>query len=217
MNDLAYTPQTFGQAVLTRLGFTPTTLSVSDMLAWENIEGGHWSNSAKFNPLNTTLKYNGSSNAIDTGGGAWVQSYKSWSDGLNATVKTLQESQYSTIVEALHYGDQNFGEVVSATSWGTGMFSVNVKPKQPVVSTLSAPDLSLYKGLSVKNGVYHIAYSASLGADMANLGWVDQNSSISAVKTFNTSSVDNAARWGANSAKYLEWINRVLPDYYGTK
>jgi len=204
-----YTPQTFAQALLGKLGFTPTNLSVADLMSWEAAEGGNWYNDATFNPLNTTQPLGGS-HAINNVG---VQAFKSWADGLNATVKTLENGRYATILEALQYGDQNFGQIVAASPWGTAFFSVNVKPKLPVATTAADIDLSKYPGLSCVKGVYHITYSASTGAKMAN--FVGQNSVISVVAEWNQQSDYQAQRFGVGTTGYLNWVEATLPSIYG--
>jgi len=205
-----YTQQTFAQAILTRLGYPITRLNVSDIMSWENAEGGNWGNDARFNPLNTTQGMAGSKSINSVG----VQAYTSWQQGLNATLKTLQNGHYSTILEALAGGgSQDFGTIVANSPWGTSQFSVNINPMVPVGETTSTLDISQYPGLSVSHGVYHITYSASVGAKMAN--FTEQNSAISAIKTWNQNSKDQAAKLGTGSSAYLSWVEMSLPDIYG--
>jgi hypothetical protein len=210
-----YTPQTFAQALLTKLGYTPTKLSVSDVMSWEAAEGGNWGNSAKYNPLNSCQPMPSSIGVIQSAPGSslYVQAYKSWSDGLTATAKNLQNGRYSTILEALQYGDQNFGSIVAASPWGTGTFSVNVQPKLPVTASATAPDISKYPGMTVKNGVYHITYSASTGAKMAN--FMGDPSAISAIATWNSDSVMEAKRYGVGTQGYYAWLDVTLSAIFG--
>ena len=89
---------------------TPTTLHCWE--AWEDVEGG----SASFNPFNTTLKLDYSTDYNDAG----VQNYPSEAMGLHATVLTLQESHYAGVLLALREQDAiRFGEAVDASPWGT--------------------------------------------------------------------------------------------------
>src|ERR1035437_4218913 len=171
MND--YTPQSFAQALLTKLGYPITKLNVADIMSWENAEGGHWNNSAHFNPLNTTQSMPDSSSMNSVG----VKAYKSWDDGIAATVKTLKNGYYATILEDLKAGgNQNFGETVASTPWGTGHFTVNISPKLPVGAIASKINLVDYPGLTLNNGVYQISYSPSIGSQIATvLGIADQN------------------------------------------
>jgi hypothetical protein len=208
MND--YTPQTFAQAILTRLGYPVTKLNVSDIMSWEAAEGGHWNNDAKYNPLNTTQVMPGDSTINSVG----VKAYTSWSQGINATLKTLNNGRYGLILEALRNGGtQDFGTTVAGTSWGTSAFNVSVHPKGIVGVTASTIDITQYPGLSVHNGVYHITYSASTGAKMAN--FMGQNSAISAIETWNNSSKVEAKKHGVGSSTYIGWVEQTLPDIYG--
>lgn len=107
------TPQWFARQVLKGLGLPVTTANVNWLTAWESREGGHWENTAQYNPLNTTLAMPGSS----TMNGVGVRVYTSWQQGIEATVKTLAESRYSDIRSALHTGsislDQHFNSLMA--------------------------------------------------------------------------------------------------------
>lgn len=61
------------------------------LVGWAAAEGGHWHNSAWFNPLNTTIHEPGSHVMGGGGGGAaaGVQAYSSWTEGLKATYDSL--------------------------------------------------------------------------------------------------------------------------------
>ena len=131
----SYTPQTFAEAILTRMGAPITKLNVADMMSWENAEGGAWGGGAAFNPLNTTRAGYASTNFNSAG----VQSYRNWGDGINATLDTLNLPAYKTVAEALiNGGTQDFGATVAASPWGTAQFSVNIQPHLPVVEIASA-------------------------------------------------------------------------------
>jgi hypothetical protein len=126
-----YTPQTFAEALLTAIGAPVTKMTVADIMSWETAEGGHWANSAKYNPLNTTWQLNGSSPMKNNSAG--VQSFKSWNDGITATVKTLTNGHYQQIIEELQRGGSlEFGQVVSNSPWGTNYFAITTQPKLPV-------------------------------------------------------------------------------------
>ncbi len=94
-------------AALSSLGFATTTDNIFAFAAWEEAEGGNgWrpGNVNRYNVLNTTLQYDNSiseppnlcSNVPLTTPGCATQSYNSASDGLYATVTTLNEPQYAT-------------------------------------------------------------------------------------------------------------------------
>lgn len=91
------TQEQWARALLARLGYKATTAAVTAVLAWMRAEGGNWNNSARYNPLNTTQRMSGSSSMNSVG----VQAYRSWDQGLDATVKTLKNGYYGPILHAL--------------------------------------------------------------------------------------------------------------------
>jgi len=116
---------------------------------------------------------------------------------------------------------------VGNSPWGTETFTVTGQPIKnltdpsnnlapgPSLTDTTPPTLSDYPGLFVNSdGVYQVKYSASIGADIANL--YGQNSSISAIKMFNDASKSQAAALGTGD-KYIEWVNENLPAVYGPK
>jgi hypothetical protein len=115
------TPTDFAHALLNALPEPVTSSNVSAIVAWEAAEGGHWHNSAKFNPLNTTLPLDGSSSINSVG----VQAYSSWNVGVTATVDTLHNGNYPGILSALHAGTSavNVANAVAASPWGTAPFT----------------------------------------------------------------------------------------------
>jgi hypothetical protein len=110
-------PQDFAVALLRALG-DPVSLSNTEaIVAWCSREGGGWNNVAHFNPLNTSMRMPGSHSINGDG----VQSYISWSQGIVATVATLNSGAYRGILAALSAGS-SIGAVegaVEASSWGT--------------------------------------------------------------------------------------------------
>jgi hypothetical protein len=111
------TPPDFAVALLRTLGDPMTLQNIGAIVAWCTREGGAWNSPARFNPLNTSLKMPGS-HAINGDG---VQSYTSWSQGLTATVATLNSGAYRGILAALSAGS-SVGAVegaVGASPWGT--------------------------------------------------------------------------------------------------
>ena len=99
---------------------TPTNLLA--VVAWEMAEGGHWSNTARYNPLNTTMPEPGATAMNSVG----VKVYASWSQGFIATIATLYNGNYSSIIAALKAGDnaQAVADAVAASPWGTNAFTV---------------------------------------------------------------------------------------------
>ena len=117
----------WAKALITKLGGSATEANTSAVISWMAQEGGHWNNSAGYNPLNTTREMPGAK-LMDGGPGRahGVKHYTSWQQGLEATVKTLtekaQERGYDKIVNSIISGkDQNrIMDAVYASKWGTG-------------------------------------------------------------------------------------------------
>ena len=117
------TQVTWAQALVKSVGAPVTADNVAAIVAWEMAEGGHWYNTAYYNPLNTTQSMPGATVFNSVG----VKAYTSWAQGLRATVITLNNGLYGGILAALHSGnDANaVAGAVAASPWGTGSFSVN--------------------------------------------------------------------------------------------
>jgi len=113
---------TWAQAFVKRLGMPMTADNVAAVVAWEMAEGGHWYNTAYFNPLNTTQSMPGATVFNSVG----VKAYKSWAQGLEATVITINNGYYGGILSALNAGNdgQAVAAAVAASPWGTGLFDV---------------------------------------------------------------------------------------------
>lgn len=118
------TPQTFAEAVLSQLGLPQTPSNIQAMVAWQKKEGGNWQNTARYNPLNTTLRLPGST-VMSGGNSAGVQSYTSWDQGVQATAETLRLPNYSGIRQALAQsaGCGALSQAVANSPWGTGSFA----------------------------------------------------------------------------------------------
>jgi hypothetical protein len=111
-------PQQFAQAVLQGLGIHPTTANVKALVGWQKAEGGHWNNKARYNPLNTTQPEPGAGN---TGSQGNIKVYKSWDQGVKATVTTLKNGLYGGIIQALKSGNPNsVASAIGSSPWGTG-------------------------------------------------------------------------------------------------
>lgn len=115
-------PATWAGALLAALHDPDTGENDQAVMAWERAEGGNWQNNAQFNPLNTTQREPGSTPINSVG----VQAYTSWDEGLRATVQTLENGRYGSVLAALAAGDcaPCVADAVGASSWGTGRFSV---------------------------------------------------------------------------------------------
>lgn len=116
------TQVTWAQSLLSSLGMPQTRDNMAAVVAWEMAEGGHWYNTAHYNPLNTSQPMPGAS-TFNTDG---VKAYTSWEMGLKATVITLRNGLYDGVLAALRAGSngQAVAEAVAASPWGTHYFSV---------------------------------------------------------------------------------------------
>lgn len=112
-----YTPNEWANAVLRRLKIKATRANTRALVGWSKAEGGHWNNTAKYNPLNTTQNMPGSG---DTGTQGNISVYRDWNQGVDATVKTLNNGMYGGILNALKGNDPvAVGRAVQASPWGT--------------------------------------------------------------------------------------------------
>lgn len=116
------TQVSWAQAFLKSLNMRLTVDNVAAIVAWEMAEGGHWYNTAYYNPLNTTQPMPGAAVFNSVG----VKAYRSWSQGLQATIITINNGYYGGILAALRAGDdgQAVAAAVAASPWGTGPFAV---------------------------------------------------------------------------------------------
>jgi hypothetical protein len=108
----------FANALLTAMSDPTSAANVSSIVAWEVAEGGNWNNSAKFNPLNTTMPESGSSNIASAEG--HIQAYSSWESGVTATAATINNGNYPNIVMHLKAGTGLLtGCAADFAKWGT--------------------------------------------------------------------------------------------------
>jgi murein DD-endopeptidase MepM/ murein hydrolase activator NlpD len=113
----------FATSLLAGLGAPLTEGNVKALTTWMRFEGGHWKNSASYNPLNTTLTVPGSKSMNSVG----VKAYANWNEGLQATISTLTGAKadargYTAIVDALRSGtDPNSVlNAVNNSAWLSG-------------------------------------------------------------------------------------------------
>ena len=120
MAGVTVTPQSWAQSLLAGLGAPQTPANVQAVVGWENAEGGHWANSATYNPLNTT-QVPTSGSYSNTGSQGNIKAYSSWSQGLQATIATLRNGNYPGILAALKAGNNPaaVGSAIGASPWGT--------------------------------------------------------------------------------------------------
>jgi murein DD-endopeptidase MepM/ murein hydrolase activator NlpD len=102
---------------LNRLGAPTSEANINAMTTWMRYEGGHWKNSAHYNPLNTTQPEDGATSMNRVG----VKAYKNWEQGLEATVTTIRNGKYANILSALMQGtdSQTVLSAVNKSPWGT--------------------------------------------------------------------------------------------------
>lgn len=117
------TPTQWAQQLATGLGIkNPSGDAIDALTAWMRHEGGHWKNSASFNPLNTTFKKPGSESMNSVG----VQAYDNWQIGLQATIDTLtgknaEKRGYAAIISAIRSGDKDaIFKAINNSAWRTG-------------------------------------------------------------------------------------------------
>ena len=160
-----FTQTDFAKAVLFGLGAAPSKQSINNLLMWQRMEGGNWNNTARFNPLNTSLQLPGSVNynsLLDPSnskyvapGKSGVQAYTSWDQGLKATISTLtgakaDERGYTAIVDALKSGasQDQFLKLLQASSWDAGRYkgakSSSVGGTTATTTTAATSSLSPY-------------------------------------------------------------------------
>lgn len=117
------TPKDFAVAVIRTMGFPETDNNIDALVAWQGAEGGHFANSAYFNPLNTSQKMPGSTffNYFDAAKTMGVQRYTDWQQGLDATIKTLNNGRYGSIIASFMASAPVLDTLhaIGNTAWGT--------------------------------------------------------------------------------------------------
>ena len=110
--------QKFARDLLNEINAPVTSENLKAMTTWMAYEGGHWKNSATYNPLNTTLETSASTGSMNSVG---VQKYSSYAGGLSATAQTLNMDYYANVRKALYEGNdaKKVLNEVSVSPWGT--------------------------------------------------------------------------------------------------
>lgn len=150
------TRKQWASALLGRLGIPESHGAITALVGWQRAEGGNWNNDARYNPLNTTQPMKGAGN---TGTQGNIKVYKSWDQGLQATVKTLRNGRYGGILKALKAGNPGaVGQAIENSPWGTGGLAAQVigrtkvggggaaSPLLQAAATDSAPTTSTRSG-----------------------------------------------------------------------
>lgn len=103
----------FYRAILEGIGAPVTNNNMAYLYAWRQAEGGK----AAFNPFNTTQKAEGATNYNSVG----VKNYTSAEQGVAATVKTITNGKYESIINSLKMDKppMETAEALVASPWGT--------------------------------------------------------------------------------------------------
>jgi hypothetical protein len=185
-----YNPVDFADAFLNEIAEPVTADNVEAVVAWEMAEGGNWENTAKFNPLDTTYQYDGSTyfnGTYPVSQPPDVQAFKNWDDGVYATALTLTENfsyagdyGYGAILSALQAGNdaENVANAVDNSQWGTtnstAYLGVTYNPPTPSWESpcIGTPSVFVDPGNGLTNywytsGSWYSAPVAASGVDSA--------------------------------------------------
>lgn len=129
--------------LLTRLGnASPSGETVVFVVAWTQAEDRSDEAFGRFNPLNTTQPMDGDWIVNSHG----VRGYRSYEDGMQATVATLQEERYRDVLVALVTNNPEAAiDALAASPWGTHanvvleVYHEALATYQPVTQAPSAP------------------------------------------------------------------------------
>lgn len=108
-------------ALLREMKLPVTPDNIRFINAWQQAEGTR----ASFNPLATTMRWNGATTFNSVG----VRNYASYEDGIKATAATLRLGYYTTLVSAMRSGKSAVSiasNIDALKTWGTGRGVLNV-------------------------------------------------------------------------------------------
>jgi len=156
--------------LLQKMGAPVNDSSINALTTWMRHEGGHWKNSANYNPLNTTLDMSNNESMNSVG----VKRYKSWEEGYAATIGTLTgknagDRGYTAIVDALKSGastDVILG-AINNSAWMTGKTGQNAYKFQgggsPSVATLSSSSgMTISPSITINVSVQKASYAEAM-------------------------------------------------------
>lgn len=114
---MSITRQSWARDLLKRLGYPVTANNMTSVLAWEYAEGGHFLNSARWNPLNTTMAH-ATYGSINSAG---VATYPNYETGMRETIATIKLPYYSDIRAHLKRSASptSTAAAIAASPWGT--------------------------------------------------------------------------------------------------
>jgi hypothetical protein len=156
--------------LLQKMGAPVNDASINALTTWMRHEGGHWKNSANYNPLNTTLDMSNNESMNSVG----VKRYKSWEEGYAATIGTLTgknagDRGYTAIVDALKSGASTDAilAAVNNSAWMTGKTGKNPYKFQgggsPSVATLSASSgINVSPSITINVSVQKASYAEAM-------------------------------------------------------
>ena len=119
----------FFTIVLERLGMPATTWRLDFFREWTAFESGRGEWAADFNPLNTTQHMPGDRDLggdASQNGGNPVREYPDVATGIAATVKTLTNGYYSTILMSLAQEGIASGCTAQLRVWGSTSFATHI-------------------------------------------------------------------------------------------
>lgn len=129
----------FYKSVLAGIGAPVTDNNLAYLYAWRQSEGGK----AAFNPFNTTQKAEGATNYNKVG----VKNYTSAEQGIAATIKTINNGRYESIISALRQDKppMETAEALVASPWGTSSlikkvisgYEAGYSPKPPPIGQVT--------------------------------------------------------------------------------
>jgi hypothetical protein len=117
------TARQWAETLLSQLNAPVTGNNVASMVAWAAFEGGHCfgrpctEKTTLFNPLNTSQDWPGARSAF----GTHIKAYDSWAAGIDATIHTLKNGLYNTILQDLQDDapPEQTLDAVRKSPWGT--------------------------------------------------------------------------------------------------
>jgi len=120
---MAITRTSWATDLLGRLGYPVSYNNLFGLVAWELTEGGWFNNVDQYNPLNTTQPEPGS-HPTNAPGVQWFPTYEA---GMQATVTTLRNGLYDSILSCLsgQKVPSALAAAIVASPWGTGDISKN--------------------------------------------------------------------------------------------
>jgi hypothetical protein len=126
-------------AVLNRLGVEPTRNRIIGLVAFGAIEGGHFQNSARYNIFNTMRDMPGATQAPGLLKG--IKAYPDWKTGIEATARTIAQSNMASIRNALaqDVDPKVFLHAVTRSAWCPGC---NYDPFDPIALYRARADVS---------------------------------------------------------------------------